>query len=51
MNACLQASMVGDRKSFSLGGATRCRIRRMGVAIDVDGSDGARAEALIVCVS
>jgi len=37
MKACLQASIVEDRKSLSLGGAARCSISRMGVAIDVEG--------------
>lgn len=31
MNACLHDSMFGDKRSLSVGGAARCRIRRKGV--------------------
>ena len=48
MNACLQASSVGAKNSLSLGGAARCRIRRIGVAMDVEGVGMERNEVVIV---
>jgi hypothetical protein len=48
MKACLQASNVGAKKSLSFGGAARCRIRRIGVAIEVEGVGVERIEVLIV---
>ena len=62
MNACLQASALGDISSFSVGGATRCRISRSGdgtavVEKDEGGrereveEDATRRDAEMVCVS
>lgn len=48
MKACLQASKVGAKKSLSFGGAARCRIRRIGVAMEVEEVGTERIEALIV---
>lgn len=48
MKACLQASIVEDKKSLSLGGAARCRMSLMGVAIDVEGGVSDLRELLVV---
>ena len=48
MKACLQASKVGAKKSLSFGGAARCRIKRIGVAIEDEGVGVERMEMLIV---
>lgn len=48
MNACLHESIVEDKNSLSLGGAARWRIKRIGTAVDVEGAEVDRIDALMV---
>lgn len=60
MNACLQASALGDMSSLSEGAATRCRMSRRGAGTlvnendagaDEDEDEAARKAEAMVCVS
>ena len=48
IKACLQESIVDDKNSLSFGGAARWRIKRIGVAEDVEGTGGDRMDVLMV---
>ena len=49
MNACLHASALGARSSFSVGGEARWRMRRRGVKNE--GAALGRADSVIVWLS